>query len=183
MNIKSFIYSAVVVAIVAVFSVEIYQQLNPKKAKSSRLQCHENVTVFERIYHKDLVQKVQNAVKAGNITVNTRIEKSQYMTTQLFEHISQEQIEQKILTHFASKKTMPSSDDNVVIDILIYENDKKDPKKKNADAKKYAGYLTFEYKIDAKVVYRFQIDFMDMQARDIDDRIDCAVQSVMSIKG
>jgi hypothetical protein len=181
MNIKSILYWAVIVAIVAVFSVEIYQQLNPKKAKSSRLQCHEKVTVFERIYHKDLVQNVQNAIKAGNVALQSRVQKSQYMNTQLFEHISQETIEQKILTSFASQKTSSKSDDKVAIDLLIYENDKDDPKKKSAEAKKYAGYLTFEYKIDAKVVYRFQIDFMDMQARDIDERIKCAVQSVMSI--
>lgn len=182
MKLKKFIYPMIIVFIIAGLSVEIYNFLNPKKAKSSRLACHSEVVVFERIYYNDLIKDIQEAIKAGNIELNARVQKSEYMDSQLFTHISQQQIEQKIMQRFEKEKTDVNSDKKAVIDLLIYENDKEDPKKKTPAAKKYAGYLSFEYKYENMIVYKFQIDFMDMKALDIDRRIDCAVESVVTIK-
>ncbi|MGM0623825.1 MAG: hypothetical protein ACQESH_07390 [Campylobacterota bacterium] len=181
MNIKKYAYYLIVIIVIGIVSVEMYNQLNPTKAKSQRLACHEGVTVFERINNEGKITALQEAIKAGNITVEPRIQKSEYMQSQLFTHITQEQIEKKIYDRFVEEKTDASSEHDVVIDLLVYENDKEDPKKKNEAAKKYAGYIHLKYLLDESVVYRFQIDFMDMQARDLDDRIDCAVQSVMSL--
>lgn len=68
-----------------------------------------------------------------------------------------------------------------MINYYIYENDKEDSGKKNNDAKSYAGYLVFEFKYDNKLVYKIQTDYMNLDGNDIDDRMDCAVNSFISI--
>lgn len=178
---KKFLFPLVVIVIVGVLAVEVYNQLNPTKAKSQRLSCHESVVVFERVYNDQMLKPLQEAIGNGAYTIEMEVEKSVYMPTRLFEYISPEQIYNKVLKSFEAKTQSISEAKNLRIELLVYENDKDDPKKKNEEAKKYAGYLGFRYFLDSVEVYRFQIDFMDMQAKDLDQRIDCAVESVMSL--
>jgi len=162
----------------------VYKQLGQNKsAKSDRLACHKakKVVVFERVYKKDKLGALKQALKAGNVRIDPRAQKSEYMESQLFTHINKEKIVSMVQKRLQQESTANDSDKNAVIDLLIYENDKKDPKKKTEKAKLYAGYLGFDFKLDNTLVYKIQIDFLDMQGRDIQQRIDCAVQSVMSL--
>jgi len=178
---KRILYPLVIIVIVGIIVVEIYQQLNPTKAKSQRLSCHKEVIVFERVYNEEMTQQLQEAIRNNAFTIEMEVEKSVYMPTQLFEHISEKEVYNKVLQSFEAQAQSHSDEKRLKIDLHLYENDKDDPKKKNEEAKKYAGYLGFRYWLDGVEVYRFQIDFMDMQAKDIDKRIDCAVESVMSL--
>ena len=70
---------------------------------------------------------------------------------------------------------------HLLINYYIYENDKEDRGKKNKDAKSYAGYLMFEFKYDNKLVYKIQTDYMNIDANDLEDRMDCVINSFISI--
>jgi hypothetical protein len=63
----------------------------------------------------------------------------------------------------------------------IYENDKEDKGKKNKDALLYAGYLVFEFKLDNEILYKIQIDYMQTDASDIKSRVNCAIESFLTI--
>ena len=65
--------------------------------------------------------------------------------------------------------------------VLIYENDKEDKGKKNNDAKSYAGYLVFEFKYNNTLVYKIQSDYMNLNGNDIEDRMNCAIKSFVSL--
>ena len=48
---------------------------------------------------------------------------------------------------------------------------KEDKNKKNAKSKLYAGYLVFEFKLDGKIVYKIQTDYMKQDGSDIENRM------------
>ena len=70
----------------------------------------------------------------------------------------------------------------LIIDYYIYENDKEDKRKKGLKSKLYAGYLLFEFKLNNKLVYKIQTDYMNIDGKDIDERMDCVIKSFLSIK-
>ncbi|MGM0534188.1 MAG: hypothetical protein ACQERK_06825, partial [Campylobacterota bacterium] len=119
--------------------------------------------------------------KAQNYEIKPRVQKAEYMDSQLFTHIGKEEVVDLLKARLAEDQSSVQTDKNAVIDLLIYENDKKDPKKKTEKAKLYAGYLTLDFTVEGTLVYKIQIDFLDMQGKDVADRIDCAVASVMSL--
>lgn len=80
-----------------------------------------------------------------------------------------------------NKNVSENNDKRLIIDYFIYENDKKDPGKKTAKSKLYAGYLVFHFLIADEKVYRLQIDFMDMQGKDIEEKIQCMMKSILSL--
>ena len=85
----------------------------------------------------------------------------------------------EILKKYITTNTKNSN--GVLIDYYIYENDKEDTNKKNAEAKSYAGYLVFEFKYNNEVVYKIQTDYKDVNATDINERMDCVISSFTSI--
>lgn len=176
-NIKKIIYSIIVIGLVLVVGNSIYQQMNKKVAKSSRIDCHKSVTVFERVYNKEALKTVQKSIEDGVFEVSFKTEASKYMQSQLFNHIDTDEIKKYINDTFGFK----SSSNEVKINVLLYENDKLDPGKKNDEAKVYAGYLMFDFYLGNVMIYKIQIDFMDMQGKDINKTIDCIKQSVLSI--
>ncbi len=72
-------------------------------------------------------------------------------------------------------------DKKTSLHILVYENDKLDPKKKTKKAKLYQGYLDFNFKLDNKIVYKIQLDFYAHDGSDIKEIISCAKKSVLSL--
>ncbi len=177
---KRFFYPLLIAAIVTVLGVEVYKQLTKKGPKSDRIPCHKEVVTFEKVFDPKRLQLLGKALQRG-VTLHTRVQKSHYMQSQLFERISQRKIRDLIVKRLGQDDINVVQSGDVELNVLIYENDKKDPKKKTKKAKLYAGYLLFDYKLDGKLVYKFQIDFMDMQGRDIAKRIDCAVTSLQTI--
>jgi hypothetical protein len=97
----------------------------------------------------------------------------------------QEQSDEKLKTvieKYIDKNSTENKDNKkLLIDYYIYENDKEDRGKKNKDAKSYAGYLVFEFKYDKKLVYKIQTDYMNLDTKDIDERMDCVINSFISI--
>jgi len=79
-------------------------------------------------------------------------------------------------------KSNIANEKKLIIDYYIYENDKEDKGKKGAKSKLYAGYVLFEFKLDNKLVYKIQTDYMDIDGKDIKERMVCAIDSFLSIK-
>lgn len=150
--------------------------------KSKWLPCHNEVVVFEKVYKPKLFEEARDALKQQNYLIDSRIQKAHYMKSQLFEYVDIKNVDQnvkKAVGVYASETKRET--ESLKLRYLIYENDKNDPGKKTQKSKVYAGYLKFELFYKSKRVYAIQIDFMDLQGKDIPQRIDCAMQSIMTL--
>ena len=152
----------------------------PSKAK--RLECQRKVSSFERAFNTDDISLAQDQIKSGNNNFTSSIEKSIYSESKLFNYISLVDTDKMMLENLNSYiKKQNKKNDNYVFSYYIYENDKKDPGKKTAKSKDYAGYIVFEVQNKNKqTIYKVQIDFMNNKGLDIVDTIRCTVNSFMS---
>jgi len=161
---------------------EVVNFMSKKGANSARLECHTKSTTFEYVYKKELVTAMQNAIKSGNVQIKSKFKLSVHMPTQLSNHISLEQVDDMIQKQIdSSKDTTKSSAKKLLVDYFIYENDKRNPGKKTAKSKLYAGYLVFNFLLEGEKVYRLQIDFMDLEGKDIEKKIQCMIKSVLTL--
>jgi len=72
---------------------------------------------------------------------------------------------------------------NYKLSYYIYENDIKDPGKKNEKSKKYAGYIVTKLRNKKnKLIYQNQIDFMDFKGADLANSVECSVESLLTYK-
>jgi hypothetical protein len=103
------------------------------------------------------------------------------MKSQLFEYVDIKKVDQDVKDAIATYQTAHiGNSEPVTIKYLIYENDKNDPGKKTQKSKLYAGYMKFDVVYKKKRVYAVQIDFMDMEGKDISQRVSCAIKSIMT---
>ena len=161
---------------------EVVSIVTKKGPNTERLECHTKSTTFEYVYKKELVKTMQDAIKSGNIEIKSKFKLSEYMQTKLANYISLSKVNKMIQKQIDLHKSVSENNDKtLVIDYFIYENDKKDPGKKTAKSKLYAGYLVFHFLIEDEKVYRLQIDFMDIQGKDIEEKIQCMMKSVLSL--
>jgi hypothetical protein len=179
---KKYIYIIVITFLVVAIGNSVYQQVNKKSAKSVRLECHKNSTVFEKLLKAELLDKLQSDIKNGNLKVTIDTERSKYMESKLFDFISKEKIEQDV-QKLLNKNSLTTDDPISSVNILVYENDKDDPGKKTKKSKLYAGYLVFSFKVDKSLVYKLQIDFFDHEGKDIEETLKCGFKSLLTLKG
>lgn len=174
--------AAVLAFVLLIFLVkEGYENTTKTGAKSVRLECHKKSTVFERVYDQALLKEAQHALKAGNYELSSSAQKAKYMQSRLFEHVGVKAVDQMIYDTIAAYRNVEGKANTAVtIDNIIYENDKGDPGKKTPKSKLYAGYLYFQVVVEGQKVYVIQIDFMDMEGKDLPERIKCAVKSIMT---
>lgn len=162
----------------------VYKQAN-KSMKIKRLECQSKTTTFEKIFVEEPIREAINSLKSNNYTINSSIEYSKFMKSNLIDIQTKEQADEMLKNAINSqikeedKKT--SNDTKVSINYYIYENDKQDTGKKNNDAKSYAGYLMFEFKYNNILVYKIQTDYMNINASDIEERMNCAIKSFIAI--
>lgn len=179
-----YIYATVFIAALLLIGSSIYEEATKKGAKAARLTCQKGSVVFERIVDQELLEKLQNRVKSGaDVSFELHAQKSKYMPTKFFDIYDIEMLKEATLQAMKPYETQAQKDGNksIVIDILVYENDKEDPGKKSAEAKVYAGYLVYSFIIEQKTVYKIQIDFMESDGSDINTKVACAVESLMSL--
>lgn len=173
---KIFIFAAIM-TISSIIGFSVYQEAN-KSCKSKRIACHEKVTVFEQIYNKDKINLLKSKINKGDMSLSFSIEEAKYSPSQLFIHIKPNTIQAQIKDIFNLK----SENSNSRLEVLVYENDKLDPGKKNDDAKKYAGYIVYDFYLENEKIYKIQIDFMDLKTQDINQNIECANKSLNSLQ-
>lgn len=173
--IKKVLLWSVAAFILGAFAMGLYEQASAT-CKASRVPCQNNTTTFERIYKKELIASVQKALRQGNSELHMRFQEASYMEPILFERVTQESISKLF------KDTFEFSDSgDVSVDVLVYENDKKDPGKKSKKAFLYAGYFAVGFSYKDELVYKVQVDFMDDYGADMKERIECVKASVMSL--
>jgi hypothetical protein len=162
----------------------VYKQAN-KSIKTKRLECQSKTTTFEKIFVEEPIKEAINSLKSNNYIINSSIEYSKFMKSNLINILKKEQADEILNKVIKSQITIEdkktSDDTKVSINYYIYENDKQDTGKKNNDAKSYAGYLMFEFKYNNILVYKIQTDYMQMDASDIEDRMHCAIKSFIDI--
>jgi len=154
----------------------LYHHFNPKSAKSKRLACHQEVTTFERLYEPKQITKVKEYLKDHDFKYRLHIAKSHYMPTRIDEYLTMHAFE-KLVDETIGK----AQGEKLLVDLLLYENDKADPKKKSPKAKLYEGYIQLSFYLEKKRIYTVQIDYRDRMGRDIKRRLECAVESLYSL--
>ena len=163
----------------------IFYSIYTEAAKSKRLECQSKTTTFEKIFIENSIKEAINSLESNNYELKSDIKYSEFMKSHLKGILTKEQNynKLKIVIEKYIDKNLTENENNkkLLIDYYIYENDKEDNGKKNKDAKSYAGYLMFEFKYDDKLVYKIQTDYMDIDANDLEDRMDCAINSFISI--
>ncbi|MEA1914322.1 MAG: hypothetical protein U9N30_03305 [Campylobacterota bacterium] len=180
-----YIWIVIVAAVVGFLGNSVYLEMNKEKgsAKSTRIACQKLSVTFERVSQATKIIDIQNAIKANAMHVNLEVEKAQYMESQMFNYVNPSSVKQTVLNTLKTyQKDDAKSSKEVVLDVLIYENDKGDPGKKTKKSKLYAGYLIFKFKVQKALVYQVQIDFMDLKGADITSKVNCAIESVMTLK-
>ncbi|HHH19983.1 MAG TPA: hypothetical protein ENK86_05705 [Campylobacterales bacterium] len=177
------IYGVIIALFLGFAGSQIYQSLNQssKSAKSSRLACHKQSIVFERIYKPELTSSMIEALQHGNVELKSKMKLSKYMTSQLGNYVKIEQVDSMFRTAISTHKEEKKSDKNLLIDYFVYENDKEDPGKKTAKSKLYAGYIRSSFILDGVNVYSVQIDFDDLQGRDIPESVRCTIESMVTL--
>ena len=155
-----------------------------KSAKVKRVECQSKTTTFEKIFVENPVHEGIDALLSNNYIIKSEIEYSKVMQSNLKDKLYIEDLDKLLVNSINKYIKEPKIDDKkVVINYYLYENDKNDSSKKNEDAKKYAGYLMFEFKYDKKLIYKIQTDYAQIDASDVTERMDCVINSFISIKG
>lgn len=178
-------YIYIILTLVLIYFVgnDIYKQ-NTKTvtgAKSTRLACHKTCKVFERTYDAELLKKAQETVSAGEYKLTSSIKEAKFMKTVMFQYVQLEDVDQMVQDAIAKKKQADvKAEGKVHIDYYIYENDKADPGKKTKKSKLYAGFLRFILTYNGKKIYSVQADFMDLQGKDIQKSVECAIESFVT---
>ena len=154
-----------------------------KSSKSKRVECQTKTTTFEKIFLDKPIAEAIEIFKEGNYKIVSNIEYSKYMKSNLLNLLTKEKsddILKEVLAKYIPTINQTAKD-KLLIQYYIYENDKEDTNKKNAEAKSYAGYLMFEFKYNNELIYKIQTDYKNIDASDIKERMDCAVNSFISI--
>ncbi|ABV67408.1 hypothetical protein Abu_1148 [Aliarcobacter butzleri RM4018] len=178
------IFPILIIIFLAFISYGVFSEIT-KSVKNKRLECQTKTTTFEKIFYDSDIKEAITAFENKNYEINSYIEYSKYMKSNLIDILTNKQSDE-ILKNIINKYTSTNSkqenlNEKLFIHYYIYENDKEDSGKKNNEAKSYAGYLVFEFKYNKKLVYKIQIDYMKLDANDLENRMDCAIQSFLSI--
>lgn len=176
---KKFLFIVLGLLVIYFIGEGIYTKMT-SKAKLSALSCHKEVVVFEKIYESELFQNALKAIQVGAFESSISAEKATYSPSTLFTYVNLEETKSRVNDalegYVKEKKSITPKAD---IAILVYENDMKHPGKKTKESKLYRGYLVLNVMMEDALVYKVQIDFMDFEAKDLPQRIECVVETLM----
>lgn len=174
----------VIIILLSVIFYAIFKEAT-KSSKVKRLECQTKTTTFEKIFVENSIKDAIDSFESNNYEINSDIKYSKYMKSHLIDILTREQSDEKlkkVIDKYINKNLINNKDDKkLLLDYYIYENDKEDNGKKNQEAKRYAGYLMFEFKYNNKLVYKIQTDYMNLDANDLEERMDCVLNSFISI--
>ena len=176
-----YLFYAALAFFIYLIGSDVYHQATKKGPNSTRIACQKKCKVFEKVYDENLAKAAKAALLSGSYSLKSGIKKARFMKSRLFEYVHIEDVDKMVREAIAKRKRLDAHPARQpLIDYYIYENDKDDPGKKTKKSKLYAGYLYFLFMLDGKKAYVVQIDFMDLQGRDIPKRIDCAMESFLT---
>jgi len=76
---------------------------------------------------------------------------------------------------------MNCRDTSLNLKCKIYENDKDSPNKKSDSCKLYSGYIVLEFEYQGEMVYKIQMDFIEKDVNEIEQRTECILNSFLAI--
>ncbi|MGA1932302.1 hypothetical protein ACH5BF_06215 [Arcobacter sp. YIC-464] len=162
----------------------VFSQINKASSKNlKRVPCQNKTTTFEKINTEANIIEAIKLLENGSYKIEGYIDYSKFMKSNIKEIISEEEIKNRITKVIkAYKKSNLTFDKNLNIKFYIYENDREDKRKKGDSCKIYSGYIVLEFILDKKTVYKIQTDYMKDDMSDLNERIDCAIKSILSLK-
>ncbi len=173
--------------ILIVFSTIFYAiyKESTKSLKIKRLDCQAKTTTFERVFAEGPIKEGIEALQNKNYIIKSHIEYSKYMKSNIKESIYIEDLDRLLSSTIEkyAKEVQTNDDKSTTIEYYLYENDKEDKSKNNDKAKGYAGYLMFDFKYANKLIYKIQTDYSFINAKDVQERMDCAIESFITLKG
>lgn len=177
-------YKIFIIVFIIIISYSIYEQVNNSK-KIKRVNCQNKTITFEKIFsienNKNLLE-AKELLQSNNYTLLSEIEYSKNMKSNLITILSKKQADEKlnkVISNYTKENKVANK--SLYIDYYIYENDKEDKGKKGKKSKLYAGYLVFEFKYKNQLLYKIQTDYMDINASDIEERMNCVIKSFLLI--
>lgn len=180
---KKMILPSILILVILFVTFGVFEEVNKFDPTKKRLACQEKTITFEKIDFENPIWETNNLIETNNFIIKSDIEYSKFMKSHLINILTVKQADE-LLNSILKKYIISNTPNNkkLIIDYFIYENDKEDKGKKGAKSKLYAGYILFEFKLDNKLVYKIQTDYMDIDANDIEERMNCAIQSFLTIK-
>lgn len=158
------------------------EETNPLK-KEKRLSCHNTTITFEKIHNINKSSEAVNLLKSGNYIIKSKIEQSKHMESSILNYIDTNKLDLLLKKEIEPYiKNQKNNSKKLLIDYYILENDKEDPSKKGDKCKLYAGYLLFEFKLDEKLIYKIQTDYMKDDTSDVPERMNCIIKSFISLE-
>ncbi len=177
------ILPGILILLILFITFAVFEEVNKFDPKQKRLSCQEKTITFEKIDFEHPIWETNNLIETNNFVIKSNIEYSKLMPSHLINILTIKQANETLDN--VIKKYITSNIPNnkkLIIDYYIYENDKEDKGKKGLKSKLYAGYLLFEFKLNNKLVYKIQTDYMNIDGKDIEERMDCVIKSFLSIK-
>lgn len=150
---------------------------------TKRIECQTKSATVEKVFVHNPVIKAVSLLESNNYVIQSKIEYSKYMPSNLVYTLTKEQADKKLEEVISTqlKKNNPS-EQKVLIDYTIYENDQKESGKNSNKEDLSSGHLVFEFKLNDKPVYKIQTNYLDNGASDLKQRLTCIVDSFTSLK-
>lgn len=159
-------------------------KVNKSSANNTkRIECQTKSVTVEKVFVHNPVMEAVSLLESNNYVIQSKIEYSKYMPSNLVYSLTKEQADKKLENVISTfvKKNNPS-EHKVLINYSIYENDKKENGKTSTEENDYSGHLVFEFKLDDKPVYKIKTNYLDNGASDLKQRLTCVVDSFVSLK-
>lgn len=162
----------------------VFTQINKSSSKNlKRVPCQNKTITFEKINTESHILKAIKLIENGSFNITGYIDYSKFMKSNLENKISNTDIKNRIVKVLNTyKKLNAKLDEKVDIKFYIYENDREDKRKKGDSCKVYSGYIVLEFILDSTQVYKIQTDYMNDDTSDLDERINCAIKSLILLK-
>lgn len=162
----------------------VFTQIDKSSSKNlKRVPCQNKTITFEKINTESNIKETIRLIENSSYEIDGYIDYSKFMKSNLENKMSNSDIKNrinKILNTY--KKTDEKLTEKVDIKFYIYENDREDKRKKGDSCKIYAGYIVLEFIFNNTQVYKIQTDYMNDDTSDLDERINCAIKSLILLK-
>ncbi len=177
-------FISIIILLLGFLFYGVFTQIGKTSSKNlKRVPCQNKTITFEKINTEANISKAIKLIENGSINIEGYIDYSKFMKSNLESKVSNNDIKNRIIKILATyKKSDEKLDQKVDIKFYIYENDREDKRKKGDSCKVYAGYIVLEFSLNNQQVYKIQTDYMKDNTSDLDERINCAIKSLILLK-
>lgn len=169
-------FFTLVTIVVMSIVLTIYVKYVPEPPRvNSNLECQKLTTTSDKIFNQNLLNEASTLLNQGAYILDGGFIKPRFGKSYLKDKISVEEADEFFEKHILKQ----SREKNyfVTVKYEIVENDKNDPRKKDASCKLHAGSLMTSFRINGKEAFRMHTDFMMYDKKEIEEKIACTVKA------